>query len=462
MGVFDRTDHLADAGHEQVVFCQDRGQRPAGHHRRSTPPRSGPRSAGRASTRTPARTTALGDVLKLSRAMAYKAACAGLDLGGGKAVILGDPARRQDRGAAARVRPLRAVAGRPLLHRLRRRHLRRRTWTSSPRRPASSPAARPSRAAPATARCSRRTASSRPCAPPPSTPGARRRWPVAGSASRASARSGATSSITCSRTAPRSWSATWTPATLARLVRASTRRSRCSTSTPCPPRDLDVYAPCALGGSLDRRARADALQAAVVCGAANNQLAHPGVEKALADRGVLYTPDYVANAGGLVQVADEALHAGSGGFRFDRAKARAAAIFDTTLAVLRSRGRARACRRRSPPTGSPSAGWPTSAACAACRLPGVTGTPGRSAARGVAAPPSLYRGGEDAVHGACERGPFRDRRSTRLFHRSTARGSHAPTSRGGRAMGRGRAKAKQTKVARELKYSSGRASTSTG
>ena len=39
----------------------------------------------------------------------------------------------------------------------------------------------------------------------------------------------------------------------------------------------------------------------------------------LADRGILYTPDYVANAGGLVQVADEALN--PGGFRFDRAKA---------------------------------------------------------------------------------------------------------------------------------------------
>jgi valine dehydrogenase (NAD+) len=72
-----------------------------------------------------------------------------------------------------------------------------------------------------------------------------------------------------------------------------------------------------------------------VCGAANNQLAHPGIEKSLADRGVLYAPDYVANAGGLCQVADEALHAGKGGFRFDRAKAKAATIYDTTLQVFR-------------------------------------------------------------------------------------------------------------------------------
>ena len=75
------------------------------------------------------------------------------------------------------------------------------------------------------------------------------------------------------------------------------------------------------------------LRASVICGAANNQLTHPGVEKLLADRGVLYTPDYVANAGGLVQVEDEAI--GLGGFRFERAKAKAASIFDTTLEVFR-------------------------------------------------------------------------------------------------------------------------------
>jgi valine dehydrogenase (NAD+) len=91
---------------------------------------------------------------------------------------------------------------------------------------------------------------------------------------------------------------------------------------------LDVYAPCALGGALDD-ATVGALTATVVCGAANNQLAHPGVEKDLAGRGILYAPDYVVNAGGVIQVADE-LH----GFDFDRAKAKATRIFDTTLAIF--------------------------------------------------------------------------------------------------------------------------------
>jgi valine dehydrogenase (NAD+) len=88
---------------------------------------------------------------------------------------------------------------------------------------------------------------------------------------------------------------------------------------------LDVYAPCALGGALDDDT-VPALTARVVCGAANNQLAHPGVEKDLADRGVLYAPDYVVNAGGVIQVADE-LH----GFDFARARAKASKIYDTTL-----------------------------------------------------------------------------------------------------------------------------------
>jgi valine dehydrogenase (NAD+) len=92
--------------------------------------------------------------------------------------------------------------------------------------------------------------------------------------------------------------------------------------------DLDVYAPCAMGGALTDEV-VDVLTATVVCGAANNQLSHPGIEKALADRGILYAPDYCVNSGGLIQVADELE-----GFSFDRAQQRAAQIFDTTKAVF--------------------------------------------------------------------------------------------------------------------------------
>jgi valine dehydrogenase (NAD+) len=93
--------------------------------------------------------------------------------------------------------------------------------------------------------------------------------------------------------------------------------------------DIDVYAPCALGGALNDDTVA-VLRAKVVAGGANNQLAHPGIEKVLADRGILYAPDYVVNAGGVIQVADEIE-----GFNFERAKLRANRIYDTTRDILR-------------------------------------------------------------------------------------------------------------------------------
>ncbi|MEV5411399.1 Glu/Leu/Phe/Val dehydrogenase [Thermopolyspora sp. NPDC052614] len=92
--------------------------------------------------------------------------------------------------------------------------------------------------------------------------------------------------------------------------------------------DIDVYAPCALGGALDDESVTQ-LRAKIVCGGANNQLAHPGVDKRLEERGILYAPDYVVNSGGVIQVADEIE-----GFNMERARARAARIFDTTLKIF--------------------------------------------------------------------------------------------------------------------------------
>ena len=95
-------------------------------------------------------------------------------------------------------------------------------------------------------------------------------------------------------------------------------------------RALDVYAPCAMGGAITDEV-VDALSAKVVCGAANNQLAHPGVEKHLMDAGITYAPDYVVNAGGLIQVADEL---DPRGFSFERAQQRATGILETTRKIL--------------------------------------------------------------------------------------------------------------------------------
>ena len=76
----------------------------------------------------------------------------------------------------------------------------------------------------------------------------------------------------------------------------------------------------------------EALRATVVCGGANNQLVvegEGGTADRLRERGITYAPDFLVNAGGVIQVSDE-LH----GFDFERAKKGATAIFDHTLEVL--------------------------------------------------------------------------------------------------------------------------------
>ena len=331
MGVFDRTDELAGAGHEQVVFCQD----PASGLKAIIAIWStalGPALGGTRFFPYATEDDALTDVLKLSRAMAYKAAVAGLDLGGGKAVIIGDP-------ATDKTEPLLRAFGRMV------QSLGGRYWTA--------------------------------CDVGTSVPDmdviARESAYVTG---RSTEQGGAGDSAVLTaygvfQAMRAAAEHAWGSPTLAgrrvgvegvgkvghhlvqhlledgasvvvsdvRIdavdrVRAAAPQVEAAGVDALPSLDLDVYAPCALGGSLTDDV-VDALKAGVVCGAANNQLASPGVEAALDARGVLYVPDYLANGGGLIQVGDEALHAHSGGFRFERAHARAASIATTTLAVLR-------------------------------------------------------------------------------------------------------------------------------
>jgi leucine dehydrogenase len=68
--------------------------------------------------------------------------------------------------------------------------------------------------------------------------------------------------------------------------------------------DVDVVAPCALGGAIDE-VNVSRLRARVVCGAANNQLAHDGLADDLAAHGILFAPDFIVNAGGLINISVE-------------------------------------------------------------------------------------------------------------------------------------------------------------
>jgi leucine dehydrogenase len=90
----------------------------------------------------------------------------------------------------------------------------------------------------------------------------------------------------------------------------------------------DVLAPCALGAVLND-ATIPQLQCRAVCGAANNQLADAAADDALTARGILYAPDFVVNAGGIINLAEEFV-----GYDPERARARTAQIADTVRRVF--------------------------------------------------------------------------------------------------------------------------------
>lgn len=92
--------------------------------------------------------------------------------------------------------------------------------------------------------------------------------------------------------------------------------------------DCDVFSPCALGAALNERT-IPLLNCQAVVGSANNQLATPEDADRLAQRDILYAPDFVVNAGGLINVYDE-LH----GYSKTRALHRVDSIFDATLKIL--------------------------------------------------------------------------------------------------------------------------------
>ncbi len=93
---------------------------------------------------------------------------------------------------------------------------------------------------------------------------------------------------------------------------------------------VDVFAPCALGGFLDDRTIPE-IQAPIVAGAANNQLLDETIHGSmLRERGILYAPDYVINAGGVINVYQELA-----GYNADVAKQRASNIYNTLINIYK-------------------------------------------------------------------------------------------------------------------------------
>ncbi len=314
------------AGHEQVVFCQDAptGLRAIIAIYSTT---LGPALGGTRFYPYPSEDAALADALNLSRAMAYKNALAGLDLGGGKAVIIGDPARLKSEALLrAYGRFVQSLNGRYVtacdvgtysedMDIIAREctHVTGRTVANGGAGDSSILTAfgvfQGIRAA------------------------AEHVW---GSASLEGRRVAIEGVGKVGRRLVGHVLEAGAKVVICDVAEAAVQRVRAehpevdvaASQAELAAGPMDIYSPCALGGSIDDDTVAT-LTARIICGGANNQLAHPGIEKQLADRSIVYTPDYLVNSGGVIQVADELA-----GFSFDRAQSRAAQIFDTTRKIL--------------------------------------------------------------------------------------------------------------------------------
>jgi len=92
--------------------------------------------------------------------------------------------------------------------------------------------------------------------------------------------------------------------------------------------DCDIYAPCALGATVNDDT-IDRLKCKIVAGAANNQLAEDRHGNILKEKGILYAPDYLINAGGLMNVSIE-----FEGWSDSKASRMVDTIYDTTLKIF--------------------------------------------------------------------------------------------------------------------------------
>lgn len=319
--VFSR---IGEEGYEQVVFCHDgsTGLRAviAIHSTRLGPALGGTRFRPYATE-----DEAVEDVLRLAKGMTYKSALAGLDLGGGKAVILGDPARdRSEPLLRAYGRFVGSLGGRYITAEdvgttqadmdLISRETRYVTGVSMSLGGSGDPSA-------ATARGVLHAMKAV----------ARHLWGEATLEGRSVVVSGVgkvgynvarhlveeRAVVTVSDVDP------------AAVDRAA---SELAVEVVAPEKahatHCDVFAPCALGAVLSPLTIPE-LRCAAVAGCANNQLADASCAALLEDAGVLYAPDYVVNAGGIVNVAEELR-----GYDRDRAEGEIRRIGETTARVL--------------------------------------------------------------------------------------------------------------------------------
>jgi leucine dehydrogenase len=312
---------LGEHGHEQVSFASD----PESGYRGIIAIHStvlGPSLGGTRFWHYADVLEAFRDVLRLSRAMTYKAAVAGLDLGGGKSVIIGDPATT-DR------EPIFRAHGRHI-ERLGGRYITAEDVGTSPSdmaliqqetRHVAGLAGKSGDPSPVTAFGVYRGMKA--CA--------QHRWGSDDLSGKTVAVQGAghVGYYLCTYLHEEG-----TRLVVTDVVEEKVRRvvGDCGARAVAPEEiygvAADIFAPCALGGAIND-ATLQQLKVEIVAGGANNQLAEERHGDVLEERGLTYAPDYVINGGGLINVNAELA-----GWTAEQAHAKAARIYDTMLHVL--------------------------------------------------------------------------------------------------------------------------------
>ncbi len=323
MSVFSEITHF---GHEQILFCSDKktGLRAiiAIHDTTLGPALGGTRMWNYATDEH-----ALTDVLRLSRGMTYKAAVSGLNLGGGKAVILGNPnSDKSDDLLRAYGRFVETLNGRYItaedvgtnVHDMEviQQETRHVTGIDQAFKDHGDPS-------PLTAlgvyfgikACMKQSTGNDSLAG--------KKIAIQGAGNVATAlcnflkKEGAILSVTDIYPHKAESLAATTGATLVQPHEIFEV-------------DADVFCPCALGAILNDKTIPE-LKAKIVAGAANNQLADENIHgEMLIHHGVLYAPDYVINAGGLISVANQLDHKS-----YDAAKKQIAGIYDTLTNIFK-------------------------------------------------------------------------------------------------------------------------------
>lgn len=318
LGLFDR---LADMGHEQIVLCSD----PSCGYRGIIAIHSttlGPALGGTRFWSYPSDEEAIVDALRLARGMTYKNAVAGLNLGGGKSVIIGDN-RTTSREMLFRAhgRFVESLGGRYVTAEDVGTSTSDMDFVHMETRYVTGLAGRSGDPSPVTAHGVFRAILA----------AAHFHWGSDALAGRTVAVQGLghVGYSLCKELRDAGAKLIVTDIDAERVKRAAADLG----ARGVEPGEIygaraDIFAPCALGGIINDNTIPQ-LKVEIVAGAANNQLLEPRHGDALDARGIVYAPDYVANAGGVINVYRELA-----GWDSERALRKADEIYATMLGVL--------------------------------------------------------------------------------------------------------------------------------